>query len=139
MTIEEFASLYRLRRRKDSCGEQIIPGKLGHIFDHGAGKFGIVLEDTSSGPSRARVLLSRRRAALKAGFSLTQQGDCESVLLFDPFDTAQARKAIRLVRARKKRLVQSSPASLNNLIKAPTQMPPQAVETAQQPRMTSSP
>jgi hypothetical protein len=83
MTIQEFCKLYRVKLAKDKCGEEIIPGKLGHLFDYGDGRFGIVLEDTSSRSSRARVLMSRKRAALQGGFSLKQQGECESVLLFN--------------------------------------------------------
>jgi len=125
MTIQEFCKLYRLKLTKDKCGEEIIPGKLGHLFDHGHGQFGMVLEDSSSGPSRARLLLSRKKAALKAGFLPKQQGECESVLVFDPQDRKQAKLAVKLVMARKKRNVQANPASLANLVRPSTQMPPQ--------------
>jgi hypothetical protein len=110
---------------KDKCGEEIIPGKLGQLFDHGDGQFGMVLEDTSSGTSRGRVLLSRKRAAVHGGFSLKQQGECESILLFDAWDPMQAKLAAKLVMARKKRNVQANPASLANLVRPSTQMPPQ--------------
>jgi hypothetical protein len=125
MTIQEFCKLYRLKLTKDRCGEEIIPGKLGQLFDHGDGQFGMVLEDTSSGPSRGRVLLSRKRAAVHGGFSLKQRGECESVLLFDPQDRKQAELAVKLVMARKKRNVQANPASLANLVRPSTKMPPQ--------------
>jgi hypothetical protein len=125
ITIQEFSGRYRLRSKKDGCGEEIIPGKLGHLFDHGHGQFGIVLEDTSSGPSRARLLLSRKKAALRAGFLSKQQGECESVLLFDARNLKQAELAAKLVMARKKRNVRANPASLANLVRPSTQMPPQ--------------
>jgi hypothetical protein len=125
ITIQEFSGRYRLRSKKDGCGEEILPGKLGHLFDHGHGQFGMVLEDSSSGPSRARLLLSRKRAALRRGFSLWQQGECESVLLFDPRNPKQAELATKLVMAKKKRNVQANPASLANLVRPSTKMPPQ--------------
>lgn len=125
MTIQEFCKLYRLKLAKDKCGEEIIPGKLGHLFDHSHGQFGMVLEDTSSGPSRARLLLSRKKAALKAGFLPKQNGECESVLLFDPQDRKQAKLAAKLVMAKKKRTVRANPASLLNLVRPSTQTPPQ--------------
>jgi hypothetical protein len=125
MTIQEFCKLYRLKLTKDKCGEEIIPGKLGHLFDHGDGHFGIVLEDAPSGDSRARALLSRKRAALRGGFSLKQQGECESVLLFDARNPKQAELAAKLVMARKKRNVRANPASLLNLVRPSTPMPPQ--------------
>jgi hypothetical protein len=74
-----------------------------------------VLEDTATGPSRARALLNRRRKAMAAGFRLHQAGDCESVLVFDPSDPRQAHAAILLVKARRKRL--ASDAQLANLQK----------------------
>ncbi len=125
ITIQEFCKLYRLKLAKDRCGEEIIPGKLGQLFDHGHGQFGMVLEDSSSGPSRARLLLSRKKAALRAGFLPKQNGECESVLLFDPQDRKQSKLAAKLVMARKKRNVRANPASLANLVRPPTQMPPQ--------------
>jgi len=123
MTIQEFCKLYRLKLTKDKCGEEIIPGKLGHLFDHGHGQFGMVLEDAPSGDSRARALLSRKRAALRGGFSLKQQGECESILLFDARNHKQAELAAKLVMARKKRNVRANPASLANLVRPSTQMP----------------
>ena len=125
MTIQEFRTRYRLKITRDKCGEVIIPGKLGHLFDHGDRQFGMVLEDTSSGPSRARLLLSRRKAALKTGFLPKQNGECESVLLFDPQDRKQANLAAKLVMAKKKRTVRASPASLFNLVRPSTQPPSQ--------------
>jgi hypothetical protein len=125
LTVQEFCKLYRLKLTKDKCGEEILPGKLGHLFDHGHGQFGMVLEDTSSGPSRARSLLSRKKAALKAGFLPKQNGECESVLLFDPQNQQQAKLAAKLVMAKKKRTVRANPASLLNLVRPSTQMAPQ--------------
>jgi hypothetical protein len=96
------ASTRRLRARKDECGELITPGKYGHIFDYADGeRFGILLEDKpQTEPSRANSLLARRRKALAAGFRMTQSGDCESVLLFDPQNEQQVRLSIALVQAR---------------------------------------
>jgi len=128
VNIDEFAAFYHLKTRK-AGQEQIIPGKLGQLFDYGMGMFGIFLEDSSSGPSRGRTLLSRRKAALKAGFRLVQEAECESVLLFNPADGVQAKIAVRLVGARKKRTVRMKLASLRNLLKPPTQRAPQSVGT----------
>jgi hypothetical protein len=131
MNIRMFSSLYSLKNVKDECDEEVISGKLGQNFDHGLGKFGLVLEDRPSGPSRSRLLLSHRKVALQGAHKLIQEGSCESVLLFNPNDPDQANLAISLVGARRKRTVRSSPASLQNLVETPTHMPPQAVETTQ--------
>jgi hypothetical protein len=112
-TISEYAEKYRLRMKRDRCGDLIVPGKLGHLYEHGSGRFGMVLEDPADGQSRARGLLSRCRKALAAGFTAHQAGDAESILLFDPESREQSRLAIRLVGARAKR--QCSPAQLERL------------------------
>ncbi len=132
--IKGFANRYHLHTIKDECGEEIIPGKLGHIFDHGSGKLGIVLEEMA-GSSQGRLLLARRKTALQASFQMVQEGEFESVLLFDPDDSDQARLAISLVKTRKKRTVHSNPPSLQNLLKTSTQMPLHAVEMTQMPGM----
>jgi hypothetical protein len=129
MNVEQFADFYHLKTQKNACREIVIPGKLGQVFHYGGEMFGILLEDASSGRSRARTLLSRRKAALKAGFHLIQEAECESVLLFGPNDEIQAKIAVRLVGARKKRVVRMKPASLQNLRKPPTQRAPQSVGT----------
>jgi hypothetical protein len=115
-TLAQFADQYRLRVKRDDCGDSIIAGKFGHLYEHGNGKFGLVLEDTASAPSRARALLNRLRIARAHGFTLHQAGDCESILLFDPADADQAHVAIDLVGAQRKR--RSSPAQLAVLSRA---------------------
>jgi hypothetical protein len=115
MTINELSDQYRVRIRKDSCGEIIAPGTYGHVFEYGAERFGILLEDSPPAkPSRAKALLARRRTALEAGFTFSQMGDCESVLLFDPTNQNQVQQALKLVGTRKKR--QISPEHLQKLM-----------------------
>ena len=83
MTINELSEQYSVRVKKDPYGEIIAPGTYGHVFKHGSERFGIFLEDNPPAkPSRAKALLARRREALAAGFTPSQIGDCESVLLF---------------------------------------------------------
>jgi hypothetical protein len=137
MKIDDFGRTYHLKICTDECEEQIILGKLGHIFEYGSGRFGILL-DEKAGSSQGRLLLGRRKTALQAGFQMKQEAEFESVLLFNPDDSIQAELAIRLVKAKKKRTVHSSPASLQNLLRPPTQMAPQAVGTPQSQQMTLS-
>lgn len=95
--LELFAKAHHARTRRDDCGEVIIAGRHGHIYCDGT-QFGLVLIDNSPGkPSKARALLSRRRAALTAGFIVHQIGDYESVLWFDANDCKQARLALHLI------------------------------------------
>jgi hypothetical protein len=64
VTLTAFAERYRLRTKRDGCGDLIAPGRFGHLYEHGAGLVGLVLEDTRNGQSRGRSLLARRRKAL---------------------------------------------------------------------------
>jgi hypothetical protein len=108
--LKEFAARYHLRLWRDACGDPFVTGRFGHLYAHGGGRLGMVLEDRATGPGRARALLLRRRAALAAGFAPHQLGDAESILLFDPENQAHAQLGIRLVGARPKR--RASPAQL---------------------------
>lgn len=44
MTLKELAAKYRLRIRLDGCGDPIIPGKRGHIYEHSATQLGVCFE-----------------------------------------------------------------------------------------------
>ena len=104
--IEVLASKLRLKTRHDECGELIVPGKVGHIYLHDAGrhKFGLVLEDRRSNPDPSdRRLPAKRRKALKAGFELHLDCDYEAILLFDGDNMKQSRLAVRLVETKAKR------------------------------------
>jgi hypothetical protein len=97
----EFSDQYRLRVTRDHCGYPIIRGKFGHIYEHGSGIFGIVLEAATTDIRYDTTLRSRKRRAVVGGFVLHQEGDCEAILLFDPSDSDQAQLAIRLIEAKK--------------------------------------
>jgi hypothetical protein len=40
--INEFAEKRRLKMRRDECGESIIPGKQGQIYEYGDGELGVM-------------------------------------------------------------------------------------------------
>lgn len=105
MNILEFSERYRLRVKRDGCGDPIILAKLGHIYEHGPEIFGMVLEAPAKSTRLDQTLRSRKRRVLTRGFTLHQEGDFESILLFDPADSKQVRAAIKLVGARKGRKV----------------------------------
>ena len=120
MQLEEFATKYRLRTRRDSCGEPIIPGKprkalrpedRSHIYDNGDGRFGLTLI-----MGTAKKWNSRRKQAQAAGFEVAQNGDAEGSLLFDPGNSAQAKLAIKLAGVRERR--PASPAQVAALARA---------------------
>ena len=100
MDIQQFAEQYRVRVRRDNCGEEIIPGRprnatrhedRRHIFQHSDdGKFGVCLLLTS-----ARAFGNAARRLLALGFTPGETGDTEGILLFDPANSEQAKAAIR--------------------------------------------
>ena len=96
-----FAEQYRLRVKLDECRDAIVPGKLGHAYEHDTRRLGIVLEAPSDNASSDKTLRARKRRAVTAGFVVHQEGEWEAILLFDPADTTQARLAIRLIHAKK--------------------------------------
>jgi hypothetical protein len=89
-----------VKTRRDSCDEEIIPGKPRklvrpedgcHIYDHGDGRhFGLYL--TFRTPRKWTAAKQRLSAA---GFSLQQNGETEGTLLFDPCNHEEAKAAIR--------------------------------------------
>ena len=98
--VKQFADTYRVRARRDECGELILPGRIGHIYEHGAGRFGVYLECATK-----RAWKSAKRTLTAAGFTIRQNGDMEGTALFDPENEQQARAALEIARIRKRRVV----------------------------------
>ena len=126
--LESFARTKRLKVKRDESGDVVVVGKLGQLYQHGDGLVGLVLMSPSGDdPKLDNTLRSRMRKALQTGLELHQQGDCESSFLFDPENKQQARLAIRLVGAMRKR--RASPAQLRNLRRGPDRRPHSAPES----------
>jgi hypothetical protein len=96
-----FANGFRLRLKRDACGDFITLGKFGHLYERATRLVGLVLEDTRKGPSVARSLLGRGGTALAAGFRLHRIGDAEAILPFERENAAHGKLAIRLVGAKR--------------------------------------
>lgn len=101
MTIEQFAEQCHVKVRRDSCGEEIIPGRprnakrqedRQHIYQHSEdGKlFGIHVHFRS-----ARAFGFALRRLLAAGFVPSRLGDAECNMLFDPMNPEEANAAIQ--------------------------------------------
>ena len=97
MDIPTFAEKYRCAARRQD-GEQVIPGKLGHVYEHDSAMFGLMFI-----PDKARLWKYARRKLEAAGFAIWQDGDEEGSALFDPTIPAQARLALKVVGAKRKR------------------------------------
>ena len=120
--IEQFARKHKLRLSEDRCGDPMISAKLGHIYEHGPAVLGVVFSELAQYSNK--ILLARRRQLVKAGLTLHQVGDAESILLFDPTNAVQAETVICTVGAYRKR--KQAAAQLFNLKKGPEKMPLQA-------------
>jgi hypothetical protein len=95
MDIKEFSLLHNLKPARDECGEIIISGSKGQIYDWGSGIFGVLVD---AGTVRAWTFLRKRLE--KKGFCTVQNGDTEGCLLFDPASKAQTKLAIKAIKVR---------------------------------------
>jgi hypothetical protein len=100
-TLVKFAQQHRLRVTHDGCRDTVVRGKFGHVYEHSASRFGIVLEASANGRRFDNSLRSRKRRAIASGFILHQEGDFESILLFDPTDERHAELSTWLIKAKK--------------------------------------
>jgi len=115
--INTFAEKNRLKVKKDDCGEAIIPGKYGHIYEYGSGKLGVCIMSNSGNAFR----WNRTRAAFTAaGMDITQNGDHEGCATFDPENATQAKTAMLRAKVRTRRQVspERREAMIANLVRA---------------------
>ena len=106
-----FAERHRLRRTKDEVGHPRIPGAEGFVYKHAAERLGLVVTTGT-----VRTWGFRRDKGLAAGMEIHQDGDTEGSMLFDPGDPEQARAAIDIIDARKRRKL--SPEARRALIES---------------------
>jgi hypothetical protein len=126
--IRSFAQQYRVHATTDPCGESVINGKFGRIYEHSDDEFALVFEVPASDTRFDNAVRHRRRRGLAEGFQLHQGGDIEAVLLFNPAEKMQAKLAITLAGIKRKRI--SSPAQLLNLRRGPGREQPANTECA---------
>ena len=111
MTIQDFATRYRLHTRLDDDQTTIVPGKYGHIFDYDDDSLGVLIM-----PKKPRLYYwgFRRTAFLQAGFTVTQNGDHEGAATFDPQNPAHAKLAIRSAGIKVKKTLSESDRALRS-------------------------
>jgi len=118
LDIKEFAEKYRVRTRRDSCNEDIITGKLGHIYEHSTAKLGVLFMPSAP---RARLWSVVKSKGTAAGMTIRQNTESEGTLLFDPASPEQAKPALTLVRIKTKRIMSEAQALV--LAKARIRLP----------------
>lgn len=102
--VKAFAQNYHVRAKRDACGEIIVSGRVGHIYDHcDSRQLGVLLMFQSK-----MQWTYAKRKLLAAGFTIGQDGDTEGTALFDSTNPALSRVALRIARVKVRR--QMSPA-----------------------------
>lgn len=100
MDIKEFAEQHRLRVHRDDCGDLVISGKNGNIFDGYGEQLGLYLAFSS-----VRQWKSAKKQLEKVDCVCRQNGDIEGILTFNPAHKTQVQLAIKLARIRVKRVL----------------------------------
>jgi hypothetical protein len=102
--VKAFAENFHVYAKRDACGEIIVSGRVGHIYDqHNRRQLGVLLMFQSK-----MQWTYAKRKLLAAGFTIRQDGDTEGTALFDSTDPALSRLALRIARVKVRR--QMSPA-----------------------------
>lgn len=104
LNIQLFADDNNLKTRNNGDGCKVIPGKLGHIYEYGPNRLGVMIMPD---PPRRKYWGCVRSSLLKAGLVVVQNGDGEGAATFDPTDPVQAKAAIKAAGVRRKRQVGS--------------------------------
>lgn len=112
MNLSEFASRHRLKLTKDECGDPVIAGRIGSstIYEHDGALAVMFITDSAQTP-RTGLWNKFQAACLAAGMTPCQIGDAEGSFTFDPENKAQAKVAIKGIRARAKRKVSPEQAA----------------------------
>lgn len=114
LEMKSFADKFRLKLKRDECGELYVPCRRGQIHDHGNGKFAVLMIGPAATP---RAWSATCPTLLRAGFVLHQDGDAEGSLLFDHANVEQCRLAIWIMAARRAR--RYSPKDRERLTRQP--------------------
>jgi hypothetical protein len=102
--IQAFAQDRRLKISKTDEGEKVIAGRLGesHIYQYSLTELGVAFVPGKWTP---KTWGNHKRAAIALGMTLRQNGDSEGTLSFDPTNWPQSKLALRIAKARAKRVL----------------------------------
>jgi hypothetical protein len=110
MDISTFAEKHRLKTKVDECGESIIAGTYGQIYEYSTEELGVLFmppptHDDPCGRWCPKIWNKFKRDALAIGMTLRQNADSEGALSFSPTDKAQIRLAMKMTKLRAKRII----------------------------------
>lgn len=107
--IHKFAEKNRMKVTHDECGDAIIAGRQGQLYPYTESEMGVMFlppktKEDSCGRWCPKLWGNFKRAAALIGMALTQDGDSEGCLSFDPQSAEQVKLAVKIakVRIRKK-------------------------------------
>ena len=100
ITIQQFTVAHRCRLVTDECGDAVIVGKRGRIYEYGDGVFGAMY---MGHPANGRGWNKFKASFKTLRSGVLQDGDCEGAILFDPQVPAEAKLAIKALSCRRKR------------------------------------
>jgi len=94
--------------KRDDCGDAIILGKNGHIYEYNGTELGVMfmpprIKGEPWGRWCPKTWGNFKRAAVAAGMTLCQNGDTEGCLSFEPNNKEQAKLAMKIAKVRPKR------------------------------------
>jgi hypothetical protein len=98
--LRKFAHKHRLKTSLDNCGELVVIGRQGQIYEYSDTLLGVMFVPNEPHPRRWGHF---RRLARKTGLRLVQEGDSEGAFVFDPDEPEHAKLAIRIAKVRKRR------------------------------------
>ena len=110
---QKFANDYSLRVKRDECGDRVISGRRGNLYEYGPTELGLMVMPEGNDPSPRLWKLVLAKCS-RAGMTLRQWGDAEGAFSFDPENPDHARLAIAFAGVRPKRRI--SPAHLAKLL-----------------------
>lgn len=120
MNLKTFAEQHRLKTKLDSCGEIIIEGRNGQIYEHGDNQLAVLFAIPSKSDPAGRwcpkIWNARRKSGEDVGMTVLQNGDSEGTMLFDAEDRTQVKVALKIAKVRPKR--QMAPEQVARFIAA---------------------
>jgi len=105
VTIRDFAEAHRLKLTKDNSGDPVITGRVGqsNIYEYSDTELRVAFVTDGKKDPRTGLFNRFKAACLSVGMIPRQIGDAEGSFSFDPTNEAQAKVAIKGIRARAKR------------------------------------
>jgi hypothetical protein len=98
--IRKFAEVHRLKPSLDNCGELVVIGRQGQIYEYSDTRLGVMFMPEKPHPRR---WVHFQKLARNIGLHLVQEAESEGAFRFDPNEPGHASLAIRIAKVRIRR------------------------------------